>query len=66
MKKIVTCLLTMAFCAAMATSAFSSNAVRISQVYGGGGGGSGTYKYDYIELFNFNGSAANIGGWSIQ
>jgi len=51
----------------VASTAFASNAVRISQVYGGGGGGSAnTYRYDYVELFNNNTAPANIGGWSLQ
>src|SRR5262249_17909910 len=50
----------------LAQSAFASNAVRISQVYGGGGGSTGTYIKDYVELFNNSGSAVNIGGWSLQ
>jgi hypothetical protein len=63
MKKIATTLALLALCA---TSAFASNAVRISQVYGGGGGGSGTYLFDYVELFNASGAPVNIGGWSLQ
>jgi len=51
----------------MATTAYASNAVRISQIYGGGGGGtSNTYKYDYVELFNNSGSAVDISGWQLQ
>jgi len=48
-----------------ASSAMASNAVRISQLYGGGGG-SGTYLYDYVELFNNSPVAVSIGGWSLQ
>lgn len=66
MKKIATCLLATALCLAMASAAFASNPVRISQVYGGGGGSTGTYLNDYVELFNNSGAAVNIGGWSIQ
>jgi hypothetical protein len=51
----------------VATTAYASNPVRISQVYGGGGGGSTcTYKYDYVELFNNSGCPVDIGGWSLQ
>jgi len=66
MRKIVTSLLGVALCSALASSAFAANAVRISQVYGGGGGASGTYMFDYVELFNNSGSAVAIGGWSVQ
>lgn len=63
MKKIATTFALLALCA---TSAFSANSVRISQVYGGGGGSTGTYMFDYVELFNASGTAVAIGGWSIQ
>lgn len=63
MKKIVTLLLAMTFCA---TSAFAANSVRISQVYGGGGGGSSYYIYDHVELFNASGAPVNISGWALE
>lgn len=65
MKKIVTTLVAMAFCA---TSAFAANSVRISQVYGGGGSTSATatYNVDYVELFNASGAAVNLSGWAIE
>ncbi len=63
MKKLATTFALLALCA---TSAFSANSVRISQVYGGGGGTTGTYMFDYVELFNASGAAVAIGGWSIQ
>src|SRR5215470_17809365 len=53
---------------ALASSAFASNAVRISQVYSGGGASTGTptYNKDYIELFNNSGSPVNIGDWVLE
>jgi len=50
----------------LAQGALAANAVRISQVYGGGGNSGAVYNQDFVELFNFSGSAVNIGGWSIQ
>ena len=49
----------------VASTAFASNVVRISQVYGGGGASTTpvTYKQDYVELFNNSGAPVNIGGW---
>jgi len=52
-----------------ATTAFASNAVRISQLYGGGGGfnpTNGYYQCDYVELFNNSNQPVSIGGWSVQ
>jgi len=66
MKKTATTLTLLALCMAAAVPAFASNAVRISQVYGGGGNSGATYKYDYVELFNFSGSPIDISGWSLQ
>jgi len=63
MKKIVTTLALLVVCT---TSAFASNSVRISQVYGGGGNTGATYSNDYIELFNNSGAAIDISGWSLQ
>lgn len=63
MKKIATTFALLALCT---TSAFASNPVRISQVYGGGGSSTGYYTKDYVELFNASGSPVVIGGWSIQ
>ena len=65
MKKIVTMLFAMAFCA---TSAFAANSVRISQVYGGGGSASAgpPYNVDYVELFNASGAAVNLSDWTVQ
>jgi len=48
---------------AVATTAYASNPVRISQVYGSGGN---YYRCDYVELFNNSGAPVDIGGWSIQ
>ncbi len=63
MKRFATILALLTVCAA---PAFASNAVRISQVYGGGGGSSTLYNSDYIELFNFSASPVNIGGWAVE
>ncbi len=63
MRKTAIALLVVGLC--LASTAFASNAMRISQVYGGGGG-SGYYVYDYVELFNDSGSPVDISGWSIQ
>jgi hypothetical protein len=48
----------------LAATAQASNAVRISQVYGGAAGG--TYSCDYVELFNNSNAPVDIGGWSLQ
>jgi hypothetical protein len=61
MRKIAIALLALGL--VVATTAYASNPVRISQVYGGGGG---YYKCDYVELFNNSGAPVNIGGWSVQ
>lgn len=63
MKKIVTTLALLVVCT---TSAFASNSVRISQIYGGGGNTGATYSNDYIELFNNSGAAIDMSGWSLQ
>ena len=47
----------------VASTAFASNAVRISQVYGNG---NNYYNCDYVELFNSSCAPVNIGGWSLQ
>jgi hypothetical protein len=47
----------------VATTAYASSPVRISQVYGSGGN---YYACDYVELFNDSDSPVDIGGWSIQ
>ena len=49
--------------AAVASQAQASNAVRISQVYGGGGNSGASYTNDFVELFNASSSPVNIGGW---
>lgn len=53
---------------AVASTAFASGSIRISQVYGGGGGSTGTYIYDYVELFNNSGSPVVVpaGGWALM
>ncbi len=63
MKKLVTTLVLLVVCAG---TSFASNAVRISQVYGGGGNTGATWSNDYVELFNNSGSAIDISGWSLQ
>ena len=47
----------------VATAAFASNPVRISQIYGNG---NTYYKCDYVELFNSSCAPVDIGGWSMQ
>ncbi len=64
MRKLVIALLALGLVAS--TSAFASNDVRISQVYGGGGGSTGTYIKDYVELFNAGPTAFNLTGYSLQ
>jgi hypothetical protein len=64
MRKIVITLLALGL--VVATSAFASTSIRISQVYGGGGSSSGTYQYDYVELYNNSGSPVSIAGWTLQ
>lgn len=50
----------------IAVATIGSNAVRISQVYGGGGNASATYQNDFVELFNSSGSSVSLTGWSVQ
>jgi len=64
MRKVTIALLALGL--VVATSAFASNAVRISQAYGGGGNSGAYYKYDYVELFNSSSTPVNISGWTIQ
>lgn len=61
MKRFATTLALLAVCA---VPAFSANAVRISQVYGGGGGT--TAATDFVELFNSSGLPVNVGGWTVH
>jgi len=61
MKKLATMLMATALLAVTVNAAFASNAVRISQAYGGGGG-SGYYLYDYVELYNSSNAAVTVGG----
>jgi hypothetical protein len=61
MRKVTPLLLALVL--GVATTAYASNSVRISQVYGGGGG---YYKCDYVELFNNSNASVDIGGWSVQ
>jgi uncharacterized protein len=63
MRKIVITVLALSL---MATAAFASNPVRISQVYYGGGAGSGYYNSDYVELFNSGCTAVDISNWQLQ
>ncbi len=65
MKKLLTILCALALITG-ATSAHASNAVRISQVYGGGGSASAAYFNDYVELFNSTGAAVDMSGWTLQ
>jgi hypothetical protein len=43
-----------------------SNAIKISQVYGGGGNSGSTYTNDFIELYNTGSVPVDITGWSVQ
>jgi uncharacterized protein len=63
MKKLAITLLVLVF---SASSAFASNAVRISQVYAGGGNSGAIYNQDFVELFNSSAVAVDISGWSLQ
>jgi hypothetical protein len=64
MKKIATTLVLLIACCA--STAFASNSMRISQIYGGGGNTGATYTYDYVELYNNSGGPVDISGWSLQ
>ena len=66
MKKLATTIAMLALAVSLAGTAMASNAVRISQVYGGGGGSTGSYNKDYIELFNNSGVAVSLVGWSLE
>ncbi|WP_322792168.1 ExeM/NucH family extracellular endonuclease [Bellilinea sp.] len=44
----------------------ASEAIIISQIYGGGGNSGAQYKNDYIELFNRGTTAVSLIGWSVQ
>ena len=55
----------------LSSSSFSvatapTNAVVISQVFGGGGSNGAPFLNDYIELFNYGTNVVNLGGWSVQ
>ena len=66
MKRIATLLALLVLCAA---PALASNALRISQVYGGGGGGASTaatWAQDYVEIYNNGNVPVNIGNWTIE
>jgi len=63
MKKAANCLLAVALCTGLASSALAATNIRISQVYGGNGG---TWNQDYVELYNNSTSAINIGGYTLQ
>ena len=43
-----------------------TDALVISQIYGGGGNAGATYSWDYVELFNRGATPASLGGASIQ
>ena len=64
MRKTVTALLALGML--VATVATASNAVRISQVYGGGGNSGAYYRYDFVELFNSSTVPVNIAGWTLM
>lgn len=44
----------------------ASEAIIISQIYGGGGNSGAQYKNDYIELFNRGTTPVSLNGWSVQ
>jgi len=44
----------------------ASQALRISQAYGGGGNSGATYTNDFIEIFNSSNTAIDLEGWSVQ
>ncbi len=64
MRKSVIALLALGL--VVATTAFASNPVRISQVYTGGGSSSGYYIKDYVELFNSGSVAVDLGSYALQ
>ncbi len=64
MRKSVIALLALGL--VVATTAFASNDVRISQVYTGGGSSSGYYIKDYVELFNSGSVAVDLGSYALQ
>ena len=43
-----------------------SQALRISQAYGGGGNSGSTYTHDFIELYNSGSTPIDLNGWSVQ
>lgn len=43
-----------------------TDALVISQIYGGGGNSGATYSWDYVELFNRGTTPVSLGGASIQ
>jgi hypothetical protein len=49
----------------LAAVALASNAVRISQVYGGNGV-AGSFNQDYVELFNSGATDVDISGWAVE
>ena len=46
--------------------AAATNAIVISQVYGGGGNAGATLRNDFIELFNRGNTTVSLAGWSVQ
>jgi DNA/RNA endonuclease G (NUC1) len=46
--------------------AAATNAIVITQVYGGGGNNGATFKNDFIELFNRGNTSISLTGWSVQ
>jgi subtilisin-like proprotein convertase family protein len=50
---------------AATSAALGSNAVRISQVYGGGNNSSAPYNADFVELYNSGATAVDIGGYAL-
>jgi predicted extracellular nuclease len=44
----------------------ASNAVLLSEVYGGGGNAGATFTNDFIELYNRSAASVSLSGWSVQ
>ncbi|MCB0159237.1 MAG: lamin tail domain-containing protein, partial [Caldilineaceae bacterium] len=43
-----------------------TDAVVISQIYGGGGNSGATFTHDFVELFNPGPDPVVLTGWSVQ
>lgn len=67
MDRMAKTVLTCAVVSLLAGPALASNAVRISQAYGGGGASTGTptYTRDYVELLNVSNATVDVSGWAL-